>query len=164
MMIRNIIIYSILCLFLFCIDQYTKYMILSYMSLGDTIVIIPHFFHLTYIRNYGAVFGFLNNSNTDWQFWLFMVSIVLVCIFVIYTLRTHKKNTWIWISCSFLLAGGFGNTVDRIRFRYVVDFFDFFIGQYHWPAFNFADCYIIIAIIILLFEPYLNTIILQGEE
>ena len=162
-MIRNIVVYGILCLLLLSLDQYTKYMIVSSMSLGESIALIPQFFHLTYIRNYGAVFGFLNNSHTDWQFWLFMVSIILVCIFVLYTLRSNKDNILVWIACTFLLAGGFGNTLDRIQFRYVIDFFDFFIGEYHWPAFNFADCYILIAIIILLSEPYLHTIVEKTE-
>lgn len=158
-MTRNIFIYGILCLLLFIADQYTKYLVISNMYLGESIPVISNIFHLTYIRNYGAVFGFLNDSTTNWQFWLFMLSILLVCCFVIYTLRKQSESTLTWIACAFLLAGGFGNTLDRIRFRYVVDFFDFFIGKYHWPAFNFADCYIIIAISILLFEPYLTTII-----
>lgn len=163
-MIRNVILYGICTLFLLGIDQYTKELIIEYFFLGESITIIPHFFHITYIRNYGAVFGFLNNKGITWQFWLFMLSIIIMCIFVGYTLWTNKKNKLLWISCSLLLAGGFGNTIDRIRFRYVIDFLDFFIVDYHWPAFNFADCYIVIALAILLCEPYLHKIVKKTKE
>lgn len=163
-MVRKVCVYGSLGGIVLFIDQYTKYLVLKNMGLGESISVIHNFFSITYIRNYGAVFGFLNNSETDWQFWLFMGAILFACVFVFYTLWSNKNNDILWIACSLLLAGGFGNTIDRIRYRYVIDFFDFFIGNYHWPAFNLADCYIIIAIILLLFEPYLTKILKKTVE
>lgn len=54
--------------------------------------------------------------------------------------RSARRNeTWLFVGLGMVLGGAAGNLIDRIRFRAVVDFLDFFVGQWHWPAFNVAD-------------------------
>ena len=100
------------------LDQLTKLWVMASLPYYGAVTVIPGFFDLVNIRNRGAAFGFLNRSDIEWQFWLFFAA-TLVSAGVIFMLV--------------------GNLVDRIRFRAVVDFLDFYVGQWHWPAFNVAD-------------------------
>jgi len=62
-----------------------------------------------------------------------------VLFLLIWFFRLKTKDRLITWGISLILGGALGNMVDRFRFREVVDFLDFHIGAYHWPAFNIAD-------------------------
>lgn len=134
------------------LDQLTKTLILKDFRLGESFAIIPNFFNLTYVRNPGAAFGFLANSHPEFRevFFLAMPPVALIIILMI--LRTVKdEDKWQIFALSSIFGGAIGNYVDRLRFRYVVDFLDFHIaGQYSWPAFNLADSAIVGGVGILL--------------
>ena len=148
------ILYAMLgVLLLIVLDQGTKILIVRQYMLGEHTVIIPHFFSLTYIRNYGAVFGFLNDPESTWQFWFFLFSLI-PAFYLLYYYTKHNNNSITWIAVSLIAAGALGNTIDRIQYGFVVDFLDFYIKTYHWPAFNIADICIVLGVILLLFEPY----------
>ena len=122
------------------LDQLTKLWVMASLPYYGAVTVIPGFFDLVNIRNRGAAFGFLNRSDIEWQFWLFFAA-TLVSAGVIFMLarsaqRGEKLLFW-WLGM--VLGGAVGNLVDRIRFRAVVDFLDFYVGQWHWPAFNVAD-------------------------
>ena len=122
------------------LDQLTKLWVMASLPYYGAVTVIPGFFDLVNIRNRGAAFGFLNRSDIEWQFWLFFAA-TLVSAGVIFMLarsaqRGEKLLFW---GLGMVLGGAVGNLVDRIRFRAVVDFLDFYVGQWHWPAFNVAD-------------------------
>ena len=122
------------------LDQLTKCWVMASLPYYGAVTVIPGFFDLVNIRNRGAAFGFLNRSDIEWQFWLFFAA-TLVSAGVIFMLarsarRDEKARFW---GLGMVLGGAVGNLVDRIRFRAVVDFLDFYVGQWHWPAFNVAD-------------------------
>lgn len=121
-------------------DQITKAVIQQKYVLWDTDPVIPGFFNLVHVLNKGAAFGFLNRQDTDWQIWFFMAVTIFAVGFIYYLLSTadHGDRFFIW-GLGLVLGGALGNLIDRIRFGFVVDFLDFYIGQYHWPAFNIAD-------------------------
>ncbi len=121
-------------------DQITKAVIQQKYVLWDTDPIIPGFFNLVHVLNKGAAFGFLNRPDTNWQIWFFVAVTVFAVGFIYYLLSTadHGDRFFIW-GLGLVLGGALGNLVDRIRFGFVVDFLDFHVGQYHWPAFNVAD-------------------------
>lgn len=134
--------YKILCAFAafaLILDQATKYLIMITLPEHKTVTIIPGFFDIVNIRNRGAAFGFLNRSDIEWQFWLFLTA-TLIAVWAILTLvRDSRDNPWLFTGLGLVLGGALGNMIDRVRFRAVVDFLDFYAGSQHWPAFNVAD-------------------------
>ena len=121
-------------------DQVTKAVIQQKYVLWDTDPVIPGFFNLVHVLNKGAAFGFLNQPDTNWQIWFFVaVTIFAVgCIYYLLTTADHG-DTFFISGLGLVLGGALGNLIDRIRFGFVVDFLDFYVGPYHWPAFNVAD-------------------------
>ena len=59
-------------------------------------------------------------------------------------------------SLALISSGALGNAIDRVYFGGVIDFIDFFIYNFHWPAFNFADIFITLGVILLLFDNIFN--------
>ena len=100
---------------------------------------------LQYLENRGSAFGMLQNQ----KFIILFVGIVFlaVIIFFLFRMPLQKKYNIVHILLSVVIAGGIGNMVDRFRFDYVVDFISFVLINY--PIFNVADCYIVVAMIIL---------------
>lgn len=133
------------------LDQLTKAIITQYLYLHQSIEVVSGFFNITYIRNPGAAFGLFHDSGEVFRtIFLIGVSIVaLGAIFFVY--RRAKANLPACIALSLIAGGAIGNLVDRIRFGEVTDFLDFYIGQYHWPAFNVADSAITIGVLLAIF-------------
>jgi len=131
---------TLLILFVVLADQLTKLWIMSSLPLYTKRVIIPGVFNLVHVANTGAAFGLLAGEHAWWRqvFFIAVALVALVVILVAY--RQSKVRTPIFITAVGLIAGGaLGNLIDRIRFGSVVDFLDFYIKSYHWPAFNVAD-------------------------
>ncbi len=122
------------------LDQLTKWLLVSTMPLYSVRPVILGFFNLVHIQNRGAAFGFLNRPDTDWQFWFFMLATIVAFFLIVSLTRgTSAKDRGQLIGLGLILGGALGNFIDRVRFRAVTDFLDFYIGNYHWPAFNVAD-------------------------
>ena len=51
----------------------------------------------------------------------------------------HSRQTLFALSLTLILSGALGNLIDRSLWGYVIDFLDFYLGTWHWPAFNIAD-------------------------
>lgn len=135
------------------IDQITKAVILSFLPLYRFIEVIPGFFSLTHIQNPGVAFGFMSNQSSSLLniIFLFVVSLAICLIFYFY-INTPKKHTLLATGFALIFGGAIGNMIDRIRLGKVVDFLDFYIGNFHWPAFNVADSAISVGIVIFLFH------------
>lgn len=124
----------------FFLDQFTKYWITHVISLYDSKVIIPGFFDLVNIRNRGAAFGFLNSPDIEWQFWLFLGAAFVAIIVIFFLARTAQPGEiLLFLGLGCIFGGAIGNLFDRVRIHAVIDFLDFYIGDWHWPAFNVAD-------------------------
>lgn len=133
-------------------DQLVKIYIHTQFHLSESVEVIPNFFNITYVRNFGAAFGFLANSHPEFRELFFLAMPPLALIFIILILRgvpEHDKKQIVALSSIF--GGAIGNYIDRLRFRYVIDFLDFHIyNKYSWPAFNIADSAIVIGVGVLL--------------
>lgn len=144
--------------FIIAVDQITKFYILTHFQLGDSIVVIQDFFNITFVRNFGAAFGFLAESHPQFREWFFLLMPPAALIIILVLLKSVRENDSLQISALSLIFGGaIGNYIDRLRFRYVIDFLDFHIqGKYTWPAFNVADsaivCGVGILLVMMLFE------------
>lgn len=134
-------------------DQAVKMYVHTHFDLHESIEVIPNFFNLTYVRNEGAAFGFLSTSHPIFKeiFFLSMPPIALLIILAILR-NVLESDRWTISSLSLVFGGAIGNYIDRLRFRYVIDFLDFHIDRkYVWPAFNIADMAIVCGVAVLLF-------------
>lgn len=136
----------------FILDQLTKHLIITWFSLYETRTVIPGFFNLTYITNTGAAFGILKGPE-PWRHVFFQaisVAAILSLVYV-YLSSAHVNRSFFW-GLSLVFGGAMGNLSDRIRYGHVVDFLDFYSGDWHWPAFNVADSAITIGAILLAYH------------
>ncbi|WP_022849692.1 signal peptidase II [Limisalsivibrio acetivorans] len=134
------------------LDQATKVFVKETMHLHQSIEVIPGLFNITYILNPGAAFGFLAKLNESYR-QIFFVLVTIAAVFaVLYLLYKEYDNRLRAFSYTLILTGACGNLIDRIYIGKVVDFLDFYVSRYHWPAFNIADSAITVGITILLMD------------
>ena len=133
-------------IFLVFFDQITKLFIENNFSLFESFY-INSFFSITFVVNYGFAFGFLNNPNSNQV--IISILILFIILYISYLMLVNN-NKIISLSFTVIIAGAIGNLFDRISRGYVVDFLDFNISNYHWPAFNLADSYISIGFIAIM--------------
>lgn len=131
------------------IDQITKFIIYKNMNLGESINIL-NFLNITFVKNYGAAFSFLNNAPIWFRKPFFLIVPITAIIIVSYLLKKENVSKLKIFAFSFIIAGAFGNFIDRLTYGFVVDFLDLYIGKHHWPVFNVADISITIAIVLLI--------------
>jgi signal peptidase II len=113
--------------------------------------IIPGVFDLVYVTNTGAAFGFLAGSKNLLRQAFFVAVAIIALIVIVFAYGHLKRQGRIFVYALGLIAGGaVGNLIDRLRFGSVVDFLDFYLGSYHWPAFNVADSAITVGVALFL--------------
>lgn len=130
------------------LDQAVKFIIIRYVFLHDTISVIPGFFNITHVRNKGAAFSILSDLPAAFRPAFFII--VTCAALVVIAAVIRRTEARIQLAALSLIAGGAaGNLVDRIRFGEVVDFIDWYVKSWHWPAFNVADSAISIGAVLL---------------
>jgi signal peptidase II len=135
------------------LDRLAKWVVASNIPLHDSVSVIPGFFRLTHVENTGAAFGLFAESTAQWKIGA-LVSFSIIALMVVSVLlwkHSHSLSTTT-IGLSLILGGATGNLWDRMMTGHVVDFLDFYVGSYHWPAFNVADSAIVIGAILLVSE------------
>lgn len=139
------------------LDQLTKIWIVKSFLLYESLEIIPGFFNLTYLTNKGAAFGFLAGVTAAWRHYFFLVlaSVALIILTVAW-FRIRKDHPFYGPALALIAGGAIGNLIDRVRLGAVVDFLDFYVASYHWPAFNVADSAITIGVALFLVANYLE--------
>ena len=137
------------------IDQITKIAVDRSMQLFDSIPIIEHFFHLTYVRNRGAAFSFL--SNASWRLPFFIsVSLIAAIVILVAFQKMRDDQKLAHTSLALIFSGAVGNLIDRIRLGEVIDFLDAHWYRHHWPAFNVADSLICVGVFLLAIDMLLE--------
>lgn len=116
----------------------------------ETLSVLP-FFNLTLAYNEGAAFSFLSDQG-GWQRWFFAFVAAFVTIVLVIWLSRLKDEKVLAISLALVIGGAIGNLIDRLMLGYVIDFLDFFYGQYHWPAFNVADIAISVGVFLMFVD------------
>ncbi|MBI5861488.1 MAG: lipoprotein signal peptidase [Rhodocyclales bacterium] len=130
------------------LDQASKAWVLANFRLMETQP-VTSFFNLILIFNSGAAFSFLATAG-GWQKWFFVGLALAVAAVLLRMLRQHAAERLLPAALALILGGALGNVVDRLRFDAVVDFLDFYLAGYHWPAFNVADSAITIGVVLML--------------
>jgi len=126
------------------LDFITKRLIEAYVQPYEAINIFP-FLRIVHIKNPGAAFGMLSGLSN----YIFIFISILAIIFIsVYLHKTNKKLEV--FSLSLILGGAIGNLIDRITIGKVTDFIDFFIDDWHWPAFNVADSALTVGICLFI--------------
>lgn len=143
-----------LALILIAADQFTKVLILGYYRLGDA-TYVTSFFNVVRVHNTGAAFSFLA-SAAGWQRWFFTAIGVGAALFIVWLLRAHAGQKLFAFALACILGGALGNVIDRVLHGYVVDFFDFHVAGWHFPAFNIADAAISIGAVCLILDEILR--------
>ena len=122
------------------LDQATKVAVISSLRLYGSITVIPGFFNLVHVRNRGIAFGLLSQLGATWGTVLVSATTAAAIILLILWLsRLRAGDGRTAFALSLIIGGAVGNLIDRIRLGEVVDFLDFYVGSFHWPAFNVAD-------------------------
>jgi signal peptidase II len=139
------------------LDQITKIWIDKTMTLHQSIPVIPDFFSLTYIRNAGAAFGLFSGDVGDLRSAAFItISLIALSILGFFYSKTPHEDRILRLALSMVTGGAIGNLIDRIRMGEVIDFLDFYIRSYHWPAFNVADSCISIGVGLLILHSFVT--------
>lgn len=137
---------------LLSLDQISKLYVHTQFQLHESVPVISNFFSITYVRNFGAAFGFLAHTPEKFRELFFLLIPPVACGIILYIMKSIKNSDTPQITAlSSIFAGALGNYLDRLQFRYVIDFLDFHVGGYSWPAFNVADMAIVGGVIFLSF-------------
>ncbi len=131
-------------------DQITKEWVVRSFAYHETRTVIPGFFNLTHVRNPGAAWGILGGQSVL----LTVLSAVILAVLVIGRKRILSDTRTHRLALGVMAGGILGNLFDRLRYGWVVDFLDFYVGRWHWPAFNVADAAICIGVGIYLLTSF----------
>ncbi|GAB3627803.1 peptidase A8 [Pandoraea terrae] len=132
------------------LDQVTKLTVLKTFQYGEFRP-LTSFFNLVLIFNKGAAFSFLAAAG-GWQRWFFTVLGVVAAAVIVWLLKRHNGQKMFCLSLALILGGALGNVIDRVIYGHVVDFLDFHVGGWHWPAFNIADSCIVVGAMLLVID------------
>jgi signal peptidase II len=141
-----------LALVVLVLDFASKRWVESALFHGQQIA-LTSFFNLVLAYNAGAAFSFLSDA-AGWQRWFFSAIAAGASALIVYLLRKHAADRLFCIALSLILGGALGNLWDRIILGHVVDFLDFHVGGYHWPAFNVADSAIFLGAMLLILDSF----------
>jgi signal peptidase II len=131
-------------------DQLTKIAVTKVFAYATPHVVTP-FFNFLLIFNRGAAFSFLSSAS-GWQRWAFTVLGVVAACVIVYLLKRHGNQRLFCTALSLIMGGALGNVIDRLVHGRVIDFLDFHVGNWHWPAFNLADSAIVIGAMLLVLD------------
>lgn len=134
------------------LDLASKYWVESALEFGQKIP-LTSFFNLILTYNPGAAFSFLSEES-GWQRWFLSGIAGSAALLIIFLLNKYKHEKLFCLSLSLILGGALGNLYDRITLGHVVDFLDFYIDAYHWPAFNIADSAIFIGAVLMIYDSF----------
>lgn len=129
------------------LDQWTKWAVSAHMTPGQSIVIIPKLFELTYLQNTGAGFSIFEGYGKS-----FFAVLTLIAMAVMLWAYLKSKRAGMQMSLALIFAGALGNFIDRMTLGYVVDFFHFYIFGWSFPVFNIADICITLGFVFLVID------------
>lgn len=131
----------------FIADQVSKAAALALIR--DPVPVTP-FFNLVMVWNHGISFGLFRQSHDMGPYILASLSFVISLFFAVWLFRARTLP--LALALGAVIGGALGNAVDRLRHGAVVDFLDFHAFGWHWPAFNFADSFIVLGIAFVVID------------
>ena len=153
---KNHYIILISVLILIIIDQLTKQYIVNAMNIGENITIIKNFFYISSHRNTGGAWGILTG---EMMIFYFITVVAFVLFYYLIREVDFKLKKLYSVAVILLIAGAFGNFIDRLLFKEVVDFLDFYIFGYDFPIFNVADICLVIGMIFFAYDILIEDVV-----
>ncbi|MGQ9685714.1 MAG: signal peptidase II [Thiobacillaceae bacterium] len=133
------------------LDQASKVAVQAYLAPYQDVVAIAPFFNLVHVHNTGAAFSLFANQD-GWQRWFFLGVALVASVVILWLLHGTRGRTPFCIALALILGGALGNVIDRLAYGHVIDFLDFHIAGWHWPAFNMADSAITVGAGLLIWD------------
>ncbi len=131
------------------LDQLSKWWITQHLLVFEVRHLLP-VFDLTLIYNEGAAFSLLSEAG-GWQRWFFIaLALLILGVLWVWLRRLRAGPVSEALGIALVMGGALGNLIDRIRIGHVIDFLDFHLGGWHWPAFNIADAAISLGVVLLI--------------
>jgi signal peptidase II len=132
-------------------DQISKLAVIGKLTAYVDVIPLTGFFNLVLVHNTGAAFS-LFADQPGWQRFFFLGIAIAAAAVILFLLRKTASRPLFSIALALILGGALGNVIDRFRYGYVVDFLDFYLGTWHWPAFNVADSAITLGAALLIWD------------
>lgn len=129
------------------IDLLTKSYFTTILKVGESIKVIESFFYITYVQNKGAAWGILVGETI----FFYLVTILAIGVIGYWYIKSKPSQKLYRFSLILILAGTLGNFIDRVIFKYVRDFLDFYIFGYDFPVFNVADMCLSIGVALIMY-------------
>ncbi|MGH8529404.1 MAG: signal peptidase II [Nevskiales bacterium] len=130
------------------LDQVSKQIVFTQLGLYEVVPLFSQL-NLTHMHNTGAAFSLLSKASPIF----FILLGVAVSVGILWWLRkTPQGQTLVCAALVLIQGGALGNVIDRAARGYVIDFIDFHVAGWHWPAFNVADSAICVGAALLLLD------------
>ena len=139
-------------LLIFTLDQATKWWIVNEVMNPPRVIPVLPSFNLVMGWNRGVSFGIFDTASPPNQWLLIGLALIIVTVLLIWLKRADSRL--ISVALGLIVGGALGNVMDRIHYGAVADFLDFYVGDFHWPAFNVADAGITIGVVVLVLESF----------
>jgi signal peptidase II len=144
-------------------DQAAKIAVELTIPYRHGIVVVPGFFNLVHSQNTGVIWGFMNDEPV--MAYVFLATQALASLLLLgwlgFSREMGKLQLW---GFGFILAGALGNLVDRIRLGGVLDFLDFRIGDFTWPAFNLADFCVVVGVGLVILSLIIAEVVARRKK
>ena len=139
--------------FIVALDQATKVLLRSRFDLHESVAVIPGFFDLTRVHNYGAAFGLLNAADFPFKTALLsIIAAVALSALTLYAATLPAEQRLARAGLAMIVGGAAGNLIDRVSAGYVVDFVDLYWRDWHFWAFNVADAAITVGVAFMILD------------
>ncbi len=141
------------------LDQWSKWYVLTDLMNPPIEIPVTSFFSYVLAWNTGVSFSLFNSYGLTGTYILIGLSSAISLFFLVWLLKA--RNFWLSSGLGLIIGGAIGNLIDRVRFGAVVDFLHFYYESYSWPAFNLADTFITIGVMLIFIESFLSY---KGEK
>ena len=135
------------------VDQVSKIIVLSALGPFQGVSVTP-FFNLVVVLNTGISFGLFASEGELARYLL--VALALIVSIILMRWLASSTNRFVCAALGMIIGGAFGNVIDRLVHKAVVDFLDFHLYGWHWPAFNVADSAITIGVTLFVLASLLE--------
>ncbi|MEW6676469.1 MAG: signal peptidase II [Pseudomonadota bacterium] len=135
------------------LDQLTKVWVMDSLVAYQDVIPLTGFFNLVHVHNTGAAFS-LFADQPGWQRFFFIVLAGIATVVILYLLKKTRGQPLFNAALALILGGAVGNLIDRVLYGHVIDFLDFYVGTWHWPAFNVADSGITVGAALLIWDSF----------
>lgn len=133
------------------LDQASKLLVIDRLDAYLDVIPLTGFFNLVHVHNTGAAFS-LFADQPGWQRWFFLGIAVLASVIILFLLKKTAGRPLFSAALALILGGAIGNVIDRVLYGHVIDFLDFYLGAWHFPAFNVADSAITVGAALLIWD------------